>query len=138
MSRKVTAMGPREQGGAIVTAQDLPPVLESCPFCGNVAILHRHCEGQGADQKLIAVYVACNTFKPNACGAAVMTTPLGCAFTHEADAIAAWNRRSLRAERDAVLELAAVKAETCPVMDVHWRRDIAAAIRALKAEGGGA
>jgi hypothetical protein len=33
--------------------------------------------------------------------------------------------------RSQALEEAAVTAETCPVWDVHWRRDIAHAIRAL-------
>jgi len=44
-----------------------------------------------------------------------------------------FDRLFLRPSRDAVLEEAAKKADSCEVEGQNWRRDISAAIRAMKA-----
>jgi hypothetical protein len=131
-----------------VSAQDLPPVLAACPFCGGPGQLAVFKNGDGSIRNVTA---RCNAMKPGHCSAIVFEQPdCGGPFTDMASAAAAWNRRSLRAERDAVLEEAAEAVDFLTKRCEEKYKLIASsfldgahtylcraaqAIRALKAEG---
>lgn len=116
-------------------AQDLPLVLAACPWCHRAD--HLDVAPASAQKETFVHCLACNATGPSSWG-------------HDDNvpyAIAAWNRRSLRAERDAVLEGLVEAAFRLGVSDGLKHGPIAAkwcctperardSIRALKAEGG--
>lgn len=91
--------------------------LEPCPFCGGPAMLHSYHAAEGPGPRINRVYwVTCDLTKPGHCQAAI-GVPVNDRQS-EADAIAAWNRRTAASRapqadvrREAIEECAKVADE---------------------------